>query len=540
MSRVLHNSNDLLSHDNTESIILYGSAISPCVRRCRITLLEKGINFDEVEIDLASMEQRDPEYLKLNPNGFVPTLAHGKFVVYESSVINEYLEHQFPERPLVASNPALIAETHMWIAAEGVMAKLFRSVMYQRTQGPLQHVSRTHQEAQQISRLYTDDPFDLAWERKVWHLNVLTPEQEKTQVGKLLSWLDIVEKSLIGKKYLVGEQFSQADISMYPRITMYDFLGLNISPERYPNVLMWMENLVKRPSFDASLNDKAKKLAKLATGPLLPYLRKALGQPSEERSMITKFKLRLLGKIIRKKQGVKQLLNHQQTLRRLPLPRASKETIVIQNLKKPVPIMGNDDVILLGHPSSPHSKRITYLLKLLKVNYQFKQIDLVKNEHQTIEYLNINPLCELPTLSHGGKDYFDSSVIAQYLLTVFDRDYRYVATDSQSQAQQHMWLALESGSHKEFKPLWEKYSLKRVASQPHIVNEEKSLQRIQVQLEKLELALNKTPYLCGEQLVFADIAWFSRFHVLNQVPQFDLNTFPAVAKWFDLMEQRLA
>ena len=117
MSRVLHNSNDLLSHDNTESIILYGSAISPCVRRCRITLLEKGINFDEVEIDLASMEQRGPEYLQLNPNGFVPTLAHGKFVVYESSVINEYLEHQFPERPLVASNPALIAETHMWIAA---------------------------------------------------------------------------------------------------------------------------------------------------------------------------------------------------------------------------------------------------------------------------------------------------------------------------------------------------------------------------------------------------------------------------------------
>ncbi len=539
MSSVLHDSNDLLSVNNTESLILYGSAISPCVRRCRITLLEKGIQFDEVEIDLASMEQRAPEYLQLNPNGFVPTLAHGEFVVYESSVINEYLEHQFPEQPLVASDPALIAETQMWIAAEGVMAKLFRTVMYQRAQGPLQHVSRSHEEAQQISRLYTDDPFDLAWESKVWHLNVLTPEQEQAQVNKLLAWLDIVEKALLGKKYLVGEQFSQADISMYPRITMYDFLGLKIEQTRYPNVLRWMANLAQRPSFAASLSDKARALAKLATGPVLPYLRKALRQPSEQRSILTKLKLKLLGKVIRKKQGVKQLLNHQQPLRQLPLPRASQQKLVRQSLKKTISTTSNGDVTLFGHPLSPHSERIVHLLKLLNVSYQFKQIDLVEHEHQTVEFSAINPLCELPALSHGVKDFFDSNAIAQYLLALFDQDFNYLTTDSQSQAQQQMWLALESGSHKEFKPLWEKYSLNRVNTQAHIVDEQQSLQRIKVKLKKLELALEKTPYLCGEQLSFADIAWFSRFNVLNHVPQFDFSSFPAIARWFELMTQRL-
>ena len=68
MDHELQDTGAKLSAGNAEAMILYGAAVSPCMRRVVICLLEKGLNFDTVEIDLANMEQRSPAYLALNPN----------------------------------------------------------------------------------------------------------------------------------------------------------------------------------------------------------------------------------------------------------------------------------------------------------------------------------------------------------------------------------------------------------------------------------------------------------------------------------------
>ena len=183
-----------LSEANAEAFVLYSAALSPCVRRCRITMIEKGLDFDTVEVDLANMQQRSPDYLALNPNGFVPTLCHRNLVIYESGVINEYLEDQFPDVALFPSDPYQKAKVRMWMAAEGYMAKLYRAVMYQRLLGPLHHLSRTHEEALIIAGRSTDDPQDLSWESRVWNLEVLNSAEEAAEESKLLSWLDMVER----------------------------------------------------------------------------------------------------------------------------------------------------------------------------------------------------------------------------------------------------------------------------------------------------------------------------------------------------------
>ena len=59
------------------------------------TLLEKGLHFKPVVVDLMSAEQYQPEYLRLNPNGAVPTLQDGVKVFPDSSLIMEYLEDNF-------------------------------------------------------------------------------------------------------------------------------------------------------------------------------------------------------------------------------------------------------------------------------------------------------------------------------------------------------------------------------------------------------------------------------------------------------------
>src|SRR5258707_14151034 len=77
---------------------LYNAMQSTCSQKVRITLAEKGIDFVEHRLRLFKQDQLKPEYLKLNPNGVVPTLVHDGVPVIDSSVIMEYLDEVFPER----------------------------------------------------------------------------------------------------------------------------------------------------------------------------------------------------------------------------------------------------------------------------------------------------------------------------------------------------------------------------------------------------------------------------------------------------------
>src|SRR5439155_22709682 len=109
--------------DDRHGLILYDYAGSPCARRVRITLIEKGLGWGTQVIDLSCLEQRNPEYLKLTPNGFVPTLAHGERVIYESNVITEYLDDVFPQPRLYPDDPWELAQVNTWQSAELAMAK---------------------------------------------------------------------------------------------------------------------------------------------------------------------------------------------------------------------------------------------------------------------------------------------------------------------------------------------------------------------------------------------------------------------------------
>ncbi len=76
--------------------ILYDAANSPCARKVRMMLIENDIEFESRWLALAVMEQKQPWYLKLNPNGLVPTLLHNDNVIFEANVIIEYLDQILP------------------------------------------------------------------------------------------------------------------------------------------------------------------------------------------------------------------------------------------------------------------------------------------------------------------------------------------------------------------------------------------------------------------------------------------------------------
>jgi len=146
----------------SDHITLYDTQGSPCARRVRIVLLEKGLAWETCVVDLTKMEQKRPEYLALNPNGVVPTLVHGDRVIYESNVITEYLDAVFPRPRLYPVDAWQCAQAKMWQAFELAMAKEFRPLMYLRVIGPFDRL-RPKDEVMADVRGSTDDPAHIDW-----------------------------------------------------------------------------------------------------------------------------------------------------------------------------------------------------------------------------------------------------------------------------------------------------------------------------------------------------------------------------------------
>src|SRR3954451_21800694 len=90
----------------------YGNSV--CCQKVRITLCEKGLDWDAIRVDLFASEQYDPKYLKLNPKGVVPTLVHDGVPVIESTLICEYLDETFPDPPLAPKDAAQRAQMRLW------------------------------------------------------------------------------------------------------------------------------------------------------------------------------------------------------------------------------------------------------------------------------------------------------------------------------------------------------------------------------------------------------------------------------------------
>lgn len=93
-------------------VTLYSAAVCPFAQRTRMVLLVKGVGFELVEIDLKHKPDWFPQ---VSPYGKVPVIQHGTDRVWESAVINEYLDEVFPDPPLLPTTPGERAIARIWI-----------------------------------------------------------------------------------------------------------------------------------------------------------------------------------------------------------------------------------------------------------------------------------------------------------------------------------------------------------------------------------------------------------------------------------------
>jgi glutathione S-transferase len=198
-------------------IKLYTFPASSNSRKVRLALLEIGLEFERVTIDLSKREQKNPDYLKIHPFGLVPALDDEGFIVYDSTVINEYLEDEYPYPPLLPKDSEGRARARL-------MEDL-RDSHFNPACGQLNRELRKP-EAERDPKII---------------------EQAR---AKITECFDRLEKELQGREYLAGP-FGLADIAFIPNLDTLDRIQIQVDP-KYKNVLAWMARLKARPSFAAS------------------------------------------------------------------------------------------------------------------------------------------------------------------------------------------------------------------------------------------------------------------------------------------------
>ncbi|MEH2436593.1 MAG: glutathione S-transferase family protein [Nostoc sp.] len=197
------------------NIQLYFAKASTFSQRTRVVLLEKGIDFTPIEIDLQS---KPDGYTQISHYGKVPAIKHGDVEIYESAIINEYLDEVFPEPPLLPRDPAAKAIARIWIDyANTRLVPAFNKLLR----------GKDSQEQEQGRREFTEA--------------LLYIEQEGLGKGD----------------YLLGDQFSLVDISFYPwfeRLPLLEYFRKFTLPAETPRLQTWWNLVGDRSSIQAVAN----------------------------------------------------------------------------------------------------------------------------------------------------------------------------------------------------------------------------------------------------------------------------------------------
>ncbi len=199
-------------------IKLYDFKSSPNCQRVKVVLAEKNLPYEIVPVDLTKKEQKNPDYLKLNPYGKVPVLADDATVLYESLIINEYLEEKYPNPPLLPKDAAKKAKGRILVD-------------------------------------YGMAHFDSAYQKLRMELMKEAKEQSQPVIdgakGDLKKLLQRFEDELGDQQYLLGD-FSLVDADLIPRFTRLEGFGVLPDPS-LPRLGKYLERMKARPSVKALL-----------------------------------------------------------------------------------------------------------------------------------------------------------------------------------------------------------------------------------------------------------------------------------------------
>ncbi|EJC61106.1 glutathione S-transferase N-terminal domain-containing protein [Alcaligenes ammonioxydans] len=197
-------------------MVLYSGTTCPFSQRCRFVLFEKGMDFEIRDIDLYNKPE---DIAVMNPYGQVPILVERDLILYESNIINEYIDERFPHPQLMPADPTMRARTRLFL--------------YNFEKELFVHVAALE-------------------DRR--NADAKAQEQARQQIRNHLSQLAPI---LLKNKYMLGEEFSMLDVAIAPLLWRLDHYGIELPKSAAP-VQKYAERVFSRPAYIEALTPSEK------------------------------------------------------------------------------------------------------------------------------------------------------------------------------------------------------------------------------------------------------------------------------------------
>ncbi|MBO9998352.1 MAG: glutathione S-transferase [Cyanobacteria bacterium SID2] len=184
-------------------------------------------------------------------------------------------------------------------------------------------------------------------------------------------------------------------------------------------------------------------------------------------------------------------------------------------------------ITLYGHELSGNTYKVRLFLELLKLDYEYKQVDLMKGEHKQPPYLAINPFGQVPTLVDGERILQDAQAILVYLARQYGGD-TWLPTDAISLSRVARWLSTTAGEVRQGPENARLYHLFGAKA----INIERATEKAHLILKQLNEHLSDRAWLEFERPTIADLAVFP-YVALAPDGGIALDNYPNVRAWID-------
>jgi len=198
-------------------MVLYSGTTCPFSQRCRFVLFEKGMDFEIRDIDLYNKPE---DVGVMNPYGQVPILVERDLVLYESNIINEYIDERFPHPQFMPADPVMRARTRLFL--------------YNFEKELFIHVTALEDRSGRA----TD---------KIRERARATIRDRLTQLAPML----------LKNKYMLGEEFCMLDVAIAPLLWRLEHYGIELSKNAAP-ILKYAERIFSRPAYIEALTPSEK------------------------------------------------------------------------------------------------------------------------------------------------------------------------------------------------------------------------------------------------------------------------------------------
>ena len=196
---------------------LYSGTTDPFSQRCRIVLYEKGMDFQIVDVDVFNKPE---DLMVINPYNMVPVLVERDLVLYESNIINEYIDERFPHPQLMPADPVMRARARLFLHR-------FESEMFCHIDALESGVQKSADKARQSVR------------------------DSLTQIAPIFA----------KQKFMLNDEYSMLDVAIAPLLWRLDYYDIQLAKEVAP-LMKYAERLFSRPAYIEAMTAAEKAMRK--------------------------------------------------------------------------------------------------------------------------------------------------------------------------------------------------------------------------------------------------------------------------------------